>query len=1232
MTIQLGSAYGKVELDTSGVKRSGESAVAALKQMESMAAQNALQWRGLGESLSHGASRGDVARAAMAGLDESLKRGDITAAHYEDVMGGVQTKFGLVTKSSQEAATRIQHINQRFADGEIDAKQYQVELDKIARSLRDVRVVGERMASIGGKLTLGVTLPIVGIGIAAVKAASDLSETQNKIDVLFGESTSAIKEWSSTSATALGQSRTMALNGAADFATFGKAAGLAGNDLVNFSKQNVQLAADFASFFNTSPEDAITAIGAAYRGESEPIRRYGVLLNDATVKAEALRLGLIKTTSDALTPQARVLAVNAVILKQTTAAQGDFARTADGVANQSRIMKAQFEDAAAALGENLLPLVKDGMTLLNGLLTAFRNLPPDVQKLIIIFGALAAAVGPVLVSGGQMIKTFIAIKGGVEKLGGLGAIFTKIGGAAAGAVIPLGLIVVGLTAVMKFLDATSRAAQATNDELIKMANSNTGDILEDTFNRAGAATEILTNGQERLKKALDGTHEKIKAGAKNYADYRSSIEATAKAAGYEIDAEGNLVKVLYGMGGVVRRVVQENYALSEAAYALTTNTKLQAQVQQAAAVVIDKLGLNTKRTTEITENAAAAYYGSRDGLRALAEAQRDANQWIADGTARMDDLKVVMAGALKNEMKSYGDKQDDLKTKAAALKDEIEKLTAANGRAITTTSKATLTDIERAAAEAKLAALQEDYTQKAKKKNETELEFQSRMAATAASIEDVQGKLDGATKSTTAYVDNSKKIGELKGQYDEINKEIREHAAAHEDATRRILFGYAEQRLAVGGLTEAEAVALDKLAVEWGLKSQADITAMQAIRDAAKDLAEDGNIDAFVENVVDAGEETLGALNETQEKLVDVAKTHGVMVGDVKTQGEEMSGSVKTQAEKAQESFGTMTRGFVTDGKTAATTTKTMATDVKGAVGDIQTYMDLVGPGIGTPLLTGTQNLSAGMIEEINKIIAKVSELIESLTGISVPDLSIPTPPGGGGGGGSGGDTGGGGGGGGGGNTCFAAGTLILLEDGVRQKPIEQITVGERVTAFDYERFEFLPGTVTELTRRTVGEYYRVRCVSGLTIEVTGEHPFYAPHQTNGHVQTVYGEFVRVRHLRSGHVLTGYDHDEVVKAIELVQEPLEVFNFNVTPCHTYIASGVIVHNVKISRATVLPRTVTVPAQQSVVAALRGTDIRRNEPQVIDARQQTVILQDSLMTKMFQEQQRREALREIERLM
>lgn len=228
---------------------------------------------------------------------------------------------------------------------------------------QEVQSFGDKVGEFGKKAAAAFAVAAVAAGAMAVKigkeaitAASDLAETVSKVGVLFGDSAKEVEAFAETAAMTLGQSKQQALNAAATFATFGKAAGLAGQDLANFSTDFVTLASDLASFNNTSPEQAINAIGAALRGESEPLRAYGVLLDDASLRQAALELGIVNTTKNALTPQQKVLAAQKLIFEQTGAAQGDFARTSDGLANSQRILSARIENVKTTLGEALLPI------------------------------------------------------------------------------------------------------------------------------------------------------------------------------------------------------------------------------------------------------------------------------------------------------------------------------------------------------------------------------------------------------------------------------------------------------------------------------------------------------------------------------------------------------------------------------------------------------------------------------------------------------------------------------------------------------------------------------------------------------------------------------------------------------------------------------------------------------------------------------------------------------------
>lgn len=249
----------------------------------------------------------------------------------------------------------------------------------------------------------------VGVGVASslliqgvkssITAASDLQETLSKNKQIFGASAQSVEAFAKTASSAFGQSQQQALDAATSFAIFGKAAGLSAGELVKFSTDFTVLASDLASFSNTSPEEAITAIGAALRGEAEPIRKYGVLLNENTLKQRASTLGIYKGVG-ALTSQQKILATQAEILSQTSIAQGDFERTSGGLANKTKTLHAQLEDLSANIGSKLLPVAEDLATIMGKITTEVSGTEKKSNKLTNAFGFLFEKVSPV----GQGIK------------------------------------------------------------------------------------------------------------------------------------------------------------------------------------------------------------------------------------------------------------------------------------------------------------------------------------------------------------------------------------------------------------------------------------------------------------------------------------------------------------------------------------------------------------------------------------------------------------------------------------------------------------------------------------------------------------------------------------------------------------------------------------------------------------------------------------------------------------
>ena len=241
-------------------------------------------------------------------------------------------------------------------------------------------------AGIGATAIAGKQL--FDFGKDAVAIASDVSESLSKNRVLFGKYAGDIEKFSKRSADAFGISRRSALEYTGTFGNLFNALGISNKESAKFSTNLIKLAADMASFNNSTPEEALDAIRAALVGETEPIRKFGVNMNDATLRTQALRMGLIKTTKEALTPQTKALAAQALITKQTAAAHGDFAKTSDGLANSQRRLKARWEDMKGTLGDALLPAVTNvGGALLDIADKVQPKVERAVRNIIRIFGS-----------------------------------------------------------------------------------------------------------------------------------------------------------------------------------------------------------------------------------------------------------------------------------------------------------------------------------------------------------------------------------------------------------------------------------------------------------------------------------------------------------------------------------------------------------------------------------------------------------------------------------------------------------------------------------------------------------------------------------------------------------------------------------------------------------------------------------------------------------------------------
>ncbi len=225
-------------------------------------------------------------------------------------------------------------------------------------------------SSLGGALMQGLglgagitTFQMLGQAIAGatsyltdgIQLASDLNEEIDKSRVVFGDHAADLGLWADGAADSLGLTKAEALGAAGAFGNMFNTIGLAQGESAAMSQSMVQLAADMASFNNEDPSEMLDRLRSGLAGEAEPLRRFGVLISEARVKAKAYEMGLAEVGEE-LTEQEKVQARYALILEDTAIQQGNFAMTSENFANQQRRVGARMEELQTRIGQGLLPI------------------------------------------------------------------------------------------------------------------------------------------------------------------------------------------------------------------------------------------------------------------------------------------------------------------------------------------------------------------------------------------------------------------------------------------------------------------------------------------------------------------------------------------------------------------------------------------------------------------------------------------------------------------------------------------------------------------------------------------------------------------------------------------------------------------------------------------------------------------------------------------------------------
>lgn len=289
----------------------------------------------------------------------------------------------------------IENVGAIRGDLVLDDRQWRV---SVAQALRDEGRFTTMFRNLRSSMA-GLSLPmglaggaLSGFAAKAVKAAMGVQESESLFDVSMGRMADSTRAWSEQTAKALGMNANSIRNNVGTFNVMLKSMGIGEDAAAGMSKRLTTLAYDMASFYNLDPAETFLKLSAGLAGETEPLKRLGILINEDAVAAYALKTGLARS-KDEMTDAMKTAARFGLIMDRTGLAQGDLARTLGSGTNQMRAAKEQTLALTQSIGRALLPTTTAFFSTVNRGLTLARAFVDQNQELSASFVRAAAGIG-----------------------------------------------------------------------------------------------------------------------------------------------------------------------------------------------------------------------------------------------------------------------------------------------------------------------------------------------------------------------------------------------------------------------------------------------------------------------------------------------------------------------------------------------------------------------------------------------------------------------------------------------------------------------------------------------------------------------------------------------------------------------------------------------------------------------------------------------------------------------
>lgn len=290
---------------------------------------------------------------------------------------------------------------------------------------------GDKLERLGQDLSLKVTAPLLAAGALLAKSAAEDAASVEKMGRVFGKAQGDMESFVQSLMKSVPATDDALRGMVASTGTLLTQMGVAPARAAAMTQAVTKLAGDMAAFSHVSQEVAQDALESALMGKTKGLAQFGIAVSEADVKAKAYQMGLAKT-GDELSHTATAQAALAAVLERSQKIQGEAARTIGDNANAAARFKQAMDGVADSFGAVVLPTFVKVANAATNMATGLASLPDGAKSAIVTAAAIAAAWGPLVYMGGNLVKIFTLVRAGtmalvsVQALSGLGSLVVGI--------------------------------------------------------------------------------------------------------------------------------------------------------------------------------------------------------------------------------------------------------------------------------------------------------------------------------------------------------------------------------------------------------------------------------------------------------------------------------------------------------------------------------------------------------------------------------------------------------------------------------------------------------------------------------------------------------------------------------------------------------------------------------------------------------------------------------------